>query len=421
MKEYLDRAQVTAHAAAVVEAYEKYVNPSRARLARLMGTDDIEWEAEGAVVRTARGREFIDCLGGFGTFNVGHRHPKVLEAVTKALARIPISTRVLLAAPLAQLAEVLAAITPGELQYTFPVHSGAAAVEGALKLARAATGRKKIVSTQGGFHGKTYGALSATGKRSYREPFEPLVPRFEHVPYGDEAAARAAIDEETAAFIVEPVQGEAGIIVPPDGYLRAVRQRCDEVGALLVVDEVQTGFGRTGYMFGCEHDAVAPDIMTLAKALGGGIFPLGAFVGTERAWRPLIEEPYLHTTTVESLISFEAALATIRVLQEEQLVERSAREGAYFLAELRGLAREFPDVVHEVRGRGLMIGITFARDGQAGFVMAELLAKGVLTAFTLNNPLVMRLEPPLVITRRQIDTVLERMREALVAARQVLG
>lgn len=408
-------------AAAAAEAYEKYVNPSRARLAKLMGTDDLEWEAEGAIIRSAQGREFIDCLGGFGTFNVGHRHPKVMEAVLRALNRVPISTRVLLAEPLARLAELLAQITPGELQYTFPVHNGAAAVEGALKMARAATGREKIVSTIGGFHGKTFGALSATGKKEYQAPFEPLVPGFVHVPYGDAAAAVAAIDEETAAFIVEPIQGEAGIIVPPDGYLRALRKRCDETGALLIIDEVQTGLGRTGYMFACEHEGVAPDLMTLAKALGGGIFPLGAFIGTERAWQPLIEEPYLHTTTVESLVSFEAAIATIQVLREERLVERAAQEGAYFISELRRLAAEFPDVVREVRGRGLMIGISFAQDGQAGFVMADLLANGVLTAFTLNNPLVMRLEPPLVITRQQIDTVLERFRTALVHTRELMG
>lgn len=410
-----------ARSAKTVEAYEKYVNPSRARLAKLMGTDDVEWEAEGAVIRTGQGKEFIDCLGGFGTFNVGHRHPKVLEAVARALGRVPISTRVLLCESLGQLAELLAQIAPGDLQYTFPVHNGAAAVEGALKLARAATGRKKIVSTVGGFHGKTFGALSATGKREYQEPFEPLVPGFEHIPYGDAAAARAAIDGETAAFIVEPVQGEAGIVVPRNGYLRAIRERCDEVGALLIVDEVQTGLGRTGYMFGCEHDRVAPDLMTLAKALGGGIVPLGAFVGTERAWQPLIQEPYLHTTTVENSVGFEAAVATIRVLQEEGLVERSAAEGAYFIQELGVLANEFPDVLKEVRGRGLMIGLTFARDGQAGAVMAELLASGVLTAFTLNNPLVMRLEPPLVITRQQIDLVLERIRAALAKTRAFLG
>lgn len=401
----------------VIEQYERYINPARARLVKLMGVDGIEVASEGSIVRTSDGKEYIDCLGGYGTMNVGHRHPKVIEAVERELRRVPVSTRVLLSPALGELGELLAQITPGDLQFTFPVHNGAAAVEGALKMARAVTGRTKIVAAQGGFHGKTFGALSATGNPAYKTPFEPLVPGFVHVPYGDVEALRDAVDEETAAVILEPIQGEAGIIVPPEGYLRAARQICDAAGALLILDEVQTGFGRTGRMFACEHEDVAPDLMTLAKALGGGVYPMGAFVGTERTWAPLLEEPYLHTTTVESAVGFAAAVAAIRVIQEEGLVERAAREGAYFLGELQRLAKEYPDVIAEVRGRGLMIGITFAVEGQAGMVMGDLLFQGVLTAFALNNPHIMRLEPPLNIERSQLDQVLERMERALANTR----
>lgn len=401
----------------VIEQYERYINPARARLVKLMGVDGLEVASEGSIVRTSDGKEYIDCLGGYGTMNVGHRHPKVIEAVERELRRVPVSTRVLLSPALGELGELLAQITPGDLQFTFPVRNGAAAVEGALKMARAVTGRTKIVAAQGGFHGKTFGALSATGNPAYKTPFEPLVPGFVHVPYGDVEALRDAVDEETAAVILEPIQGEAGIIIPPEGYLRAARQICDAAGALLILDEVQTGFGRTGRMFACEHEDVAPDLMTLAKALGGGVYPMGAFVGTERTWAPLLEEPYLHTTTVESAVGFAAAVAAIRVIQEEGLVERAAREGAYFLGELQRLAKEYPDVIAEVRGRGLMIGITFAVEGQAGMVMGDLLFQGVLTAFALNNPHIMRLEPPLNIERSQLDQVLERMERALANTR----
>ncbi|HEX6971807.1 MAG TPA: aminotransferase class III-fold pyridoxal phosphate-dependent enzyme [Limnochordia bacterium] len=400
----------------VIRRYERYVNPARVRLVRLMGMDRLEWEAEGCIVRDAEGREFLDCLGGFGVFSLGHRHPAVVEAVQMQLGAVPISTRIFLAEPLAEMAARLARVAPGDLQFTFACHSGAEAVEGALKMARAATGRTRIVAMEGGFHGKTMGALSVTGRDFFRRPFQPLVPDITHVPFGDAEAAAAAIGADTAAVIVEPIQGEAGIIVPPDGYLSRLRALCDAHGALLIVDEVQTGLGRTGRMFACEHDGVAPDLMPLAKALGGGVLPQGAFMGTERSFAPLLEDPYLHTTTVESLCGCAAACATLHVIESEGLCERAAVLGARLIDGLRQVGRAHPGVVREVRGRGLMIGISFVEDGQGGMVIAGMYDRGILVGFSLNNPQVVRLEPPLIISEREVERVITAFGEAVADA-----
>ena len=416
-----ERVDAAQEQARVSELYRRFVNPGRIRLASLMSLDKIEWEARGCTIRTADGTEYLDCLGSFGVFNVGHNHPKVVEAVKRQLEKMPISTRFLLSQPLAELAERMAAITPPGVDYFFPVHSGAASVEGALKLARAATGRTQIVATLGAFHGKTFGALSASGRDHFRRPFEPLVPGFVHVPYGDADAVRAVVGEETAAVIVEPIQGEAGVIIPPAGYLNELRAICDEAGALLIVDEVQTGFGRTGAMFGCDHDGVAPDLMTFAKALGGGVMSLAAFMGNERAWAPLVEDPYLHSTTIESHAAFAAGIATIDVIREEGLVERSRELGEFLLQEVTRLAGLYPDVVTSVRGRGLMIGMDFVEAGHGGVVLADMLDQRILVGFSFNNPQTVRLEPPLVITRGELERVVAALDHAFRQARSVMS
>ena len=213
--------------------YEKYINPAQAKLFRFMGLASIEGHAEGWTITDSEGQEFIDCLGGYGMFALGHRHPKVVEAVEKELHAMPMCGKVLFNRPMADLAEALAEITPGELQYSFFVNSGTESVEGCLKVARLATKRKKFVAAKNAFHGKTFGSLTATGRDMYREPFKPLLDGFTHVEYCDAAAVDAAVDEDTAAVILEPVQGEGGIIVPPAGYLREVKEICEKKGALL--------------------------------------------------------------------------------------------------------------------------------------------------------------------------------------------
>lgn len=404
-----------------IDKYEKYINPAVAKLFRFMGLATIEWEAKDNIIRDIDGKEYIDCLGGYGVFSLGHRHSKVVDAVKKQLDYMPLSSKVLFDKPMADLAALLAEITPGDLQYSFIVNSGTEAVEGALKLARIHTGRNKIVSTINSFHGKTFGSLSATGRELFREPFKPLLAGFSHVPFGDIEALEQAVDDDTAAVIVEPIQGEGGIIVPPDSYLPNVRRLCDRHQALLICDEVQTGLGRTGKMFAVDHYNVVPDILTTAKALGGGVMPIGAFTARPHIWEKFITSPFVHTSTFGgNPLACAAAIATITVLREENLIQRAADTGEYVIGLLQKLQQAYPDVIKEVRGKGLMIGLELTKEGIGGLLLSELIAKGVLVAYTLNNPKVIRVEPPLIIEKAMMDKVVNAFSSAVEYANSML-
>lgn len=414
----MDRERIISE---TIDKYENFINPSVARLFRFMGLATVEWEAQGAVLTDINGKDYIDCLGGYGVFSLGHRHPRVVEAVKAQLDKMPMSSKVLFDKPMADLAALIAEITPGDLQYSFIVNSGTEAVEGALKLARLHTGRSKILATDNSFHGKTLGALSATGRDLFRDPFRPLLAGFSHVPFGDAAAMAAVIDEDTAAVIVEPIQGEGGINVPPDDYLPKVRELCDKHGALLICDEVQTGLGRTGKMFAVDHCKVVPDILATAKALGGGVMPVGAFTARPHVWEKYITAPFLHTTTFGgNPLACAAGVAAIQVIQDEGLVDKAATTGAHFLAGLKKLATGYPEVIREVRGRGLMIGVELMKEGIGGLLMSELINRGVLVAYTLNNPKVIRIEPPLIISIDQVDAVLAAFGQAVACAQDMI-
>ncbi len=406
----------------VVSKYSRHINPALARLISFAGFG-VEMEAEGCYIIDHEGRRFLDCLGGYGVFSLGHRHPRVVEAVRRQLDRMPLSGKAFFSQPAAELAAELASVSPAGVEFFFFCNSGAEAVEGALKFAKKATGRSKVVSTEGGFHGKTIGALSTTGRDKYRHPYEPLMPGVEFVPFGDCEAARAAIDSSTACVIVEAIQGEGGIRIPPDGYLAELRRLCDATGALLIVDEVQTGLGRTGKMFGCDHDGVSPDLMTMAKALGGGVMPIGAIGGTARVWEAVFSEnPLTHTSTFGgNPMACAAGLATLEVIREEGLVERSAVLGRRMLEGLAGLQSKFPDLIADVRGRGLMIGVEFAMDEVGELTVAQMLMRGMCAAYTLNNPRVMRLEPPLILSEQEADQAVSILGESVEAVAGVLA
>ena len=405
-----------------IDKYRRFVNPGLATLMDFVGFHGVETRALGASVWDSTGVEYLDFLGGYGVFSVGHAHPKIVKAVQEQAAAMPLSTRVLFNRPMADLAEKLAEITPGALQYTFFCNSGTEAVEGALKLARLATGKTQIIGTEGGFHGKTFGGLSASGREIYRAPFAPLLPDFLHVPYGDIAATAAAITEQTAAIIVEPIQGENGVVVPPDDYLPGLRRLCDEHGILLILDEVQTGFGRTGKLFACEHWGIAPDIMTLAKALGGGVMPIGAFTATPEVWKAFEPNPLLHSSTFGgNELACVAGLAALEVIFEEHLPGRAAAMGEILLAGLHAIADKYPGTITEVRGKGLLIGVEFSERDIAALVIAGFAQHHILAAYTLNNPCVIRFEPPLIVNEEQIARVLQAFDEAVAGVMDLLS
>ena len=423
----IDRAQADWVVRETVDGFRDYVNPGflEYRKSGARGTLDaaVEISDEGNVFTDVNGREYIDCLGGFGIFNVGHRHPKVMSAVRAQLDRQALHSQDLLDPLRAMLAKTLALLTPGDLKYSFFSNSGTESVEAALKLARAYDPKKPtIVVATKGFHGKSFGSLSASGKATFRLPFGAMLPGFKHVPFNDILAlvdimrSCRLTGEDVGAVLLEPIQGEGGVNIPSDGYLPAVRKLCDEYGALLILDEVQTGMGRTGTMFACEHWNVVPDIMCLAKALGGGVMPIGATVATEAVFSRLFGNPFLHTTTFGgNPLACAAALATIDVLIEERLAERAAAMGAYMLRGLREAVRGHEDMVVDVRGKGLLIALEFADDATGFAASKYLFERGVLVAGTLVNARTIRVEPPLTIERSQADTVFAVLAEALEA------
>ncbi len=405
----------------VFENYRRYVNPPLARVMKLSGSP-IEVRAEGSTIWDQNGKAYLDFAGGYGVFTLGHRHPRVLAAVREQLDRFALSGKTMFNVLLGRASKRLAELSPGDLEISFWCNSGAEAVEGALKLARVATGRKKIVATHDAYHGKTIGALSASGREAFQTPFRPLLADVAHVAFGDVEVLDAAL-VDAAAFIVEPVQGEGGVNVPPEGYLRAVRAACDRAGALFIADEVQTGLGRCGYRFGCERDGVVPDVMTLAKGLSGGVVPVGAYIARTPIWmRAYGKAPLIHTSTFGgSELACAAALAAMEVLEEERLAENARERGAQLLAGCAQIAADFPQVVAQVRGLGLLVGVELRSEGYGGWIIPEMLKHGVTAAWTLNQQRVIRLEPPLVVRPEEIEQALAALRAGVAAALGNLG
>ena len=380
----------------------------------------LEWEGQGSLLYDLTGRRFIDCLGGYGIYSAGIRHPKIVKAVADQLQRMPLSSQELIDPLRGALAELLGEIAPGDLQYSFFINNGTDAVEGAYKLARLYTGRTNFISSIRGFHGKSCGSLSLMGKWEYREPFLPLLPGVQFVEFGDAEAVEDelykadATGKGVAAVIMEPIQGEAGAIVPPDDFWPRIRKACDEYGALLIADEVQTGMGRTGKMFGVEHWNTVPDILCLGKALGGGVMPLAAFVSTPKIWSVLEKNPFIHTSTFGgNPLACAAGIAAIHVTLEEDLVGQAHKKGRYLLGELVALQMRYDRVLRKAQGKGLLLGLEFENTEIGYKVVANLFKRGVLVAGTLTNSRVVRIEPALNIADALIDEVLDILEETL--------
>src|SRR5688572_25387929 len=380
----------------------------------------IEWSGKGSHFEDVTGRKFIDCLGGYGIYSAGINHPKIVRAVKSQLERMPLSSQELLDPLRGALAELLGELAPGDLQNCFFINNGTDAIEGAMKLARLYTGKPGFISCVRGFHGKSYGALSLMGKGEFRLAFEPLLQDVYFVPFGDADAVEAelrkaeAVGMAIAGVVAEPVQGEAGAIVPPDDYWPRLREICTRYGVLLIADEVQTGMGRTGRMFAVEHWNVAPDIMCLGKALGGGVMPLSAFISTPEIWKVLEKNPFLHSSTFGgNPLACAAGIAAINVTLSEDLPGQAAEGGADVRAGLRHIESRFPEHVVDVRGKGLLIGVEVDTTEIGYAVASGLFRRGVLVAGTLLNAKTLRFEPALAIPKKLIDEVLGHLDETL--------
>jgi putrescine aminotransferase len=383
----------------------------------------IEWSGSGAIFKDILGREYIDCLGGYGMMDLGWGHPDVVAAVRDQLTyRTPMPSQELIDPLRGVLARLVALITPGDIKYSFFAASGTEAVEGAIKVAKLYTKKPAFIVAVNAFHGKTMGSLSMIGKSDYREPLGILYggPVY-HVPYGDADAVERQLEIckklgiGVAGVLMEPIQGEAGAIVPPDDFWPRIREATTRYHTLLIADEVQTGFGRTGKLWGVDNWNVVPDIISMAKSFGGGVMPISAFCATEEIWQPMMEpNPFIHTTTTGGgALACSAAIAAINVTLRDRLWEQAAQKGDYILPKLKALAAQYPDIFKQVTGKGLLIGMHF-KTAEIGYkVAAGLFKRGVLVAGTLISAITVRIEPPLVITYPQIDAVLDRLQDTL--------
>lgn len=372
-------------------------------------------EASGCTLKMADGRLYLDMISGIAVSNVGHSHPRVVEAVQEQMARyahVNVYGRFTLPGQV-DIARRLARVAPGHLEVSFLTSTGTEANEGALKLARKYTGRKGFVTFERAFHGRTFGSLSVSWKEQYRKPFEPLLDGVTFIPFDDLAAADAAIDDTVAAVIVEPVQGEAGVRIPSDDFLPGLRRLCSERGALLITDEVQGAMGRAGHWFSFQEWGVVPDIVTLAKAFGGGL-PLGAILSTAEIFDTFLDPPLSHLTTFGgNPVSCAAAVAAFDVIESEGLIERGKRMGAYLERKLRSVQDQFPERITDVRGLGLWYAIDVAPEESTQPLVNMLAERGVIVGSVLNSGGTIRIAPPLVVEEAEIDVLIGALRSSL--------
>ena len=406
------------------------LNPAISRLLRAYGMDRVWVEGRGVRLRDEHGRSFLDFYSQFGAVSMGHNHPAIVEAVTSALsAAVPAMVQPYRAPCAVALANELRRLSPGNLPHCVFGTSGAHMVETALKLVRMKTARPLVLAAQGSFHGKTLGALSLTGQRRYSRGFGPLPRGVEHVPFGDMAALEARFAnkaEQIAAFFVEPIQGESGVISPPEGYLSEVERLCRKFGVALVVDEIQTGLGRTGALFACEHEGVVPDVLLLAKALGGGVFPLGACLVADDYWDDRFD--LIHSSTfANNNLACKVGLTVLDLLTRGGVCQAAAERGLHLQARLERMATFFPRTIRDVRSRGMLAAIELAPvsaerssylsymhgQGMFAYAVAGAVAElaSVLTLPTLGKRPVLRIAPPLTISEAELDEGIDALEE----------
>lgn len=387
----------------VLKLYKEHLGSGRTNLVKMIG-NRVEVASSGCIITTSDGAELLDC-GGYGVFLLGHRHPAVTAAVIEQLERHPLGTRLLIEPTVATAAQALARVSPDPLQFVHFVGSGAEATETALKLVRLA-GKRHVFCAAGGFHGKTFGALSVTPRPQFQDPFRPLLPGVTVLPYGDTDAVAAALAEQPgSAVVLEPIQGEGGVIIPPAGYLRAVRELCDTYDSMLVLDEIQSGMGRTGRWWASQADGVVPDVMLVGKGLSGGVVPVGAVVATPEAYAPLARDPLVHTSTFGGApLAMAAVTATVTALESDGLIERAGSLGELILRRLREIVAE-SGVAHirEIRGRGLLIGIECVSPLAAIELFMSMLEQNVVVNHSLNSHSVVRLTPPALLDDAHLE------------------
>jgi len=395
------------------ESYKKYISSTYPAFLTKLGLDRVAAKAEGAIITDSAGKMYIDCVGGYGLFNIGHNHIEVIQSLIDQLNKKQLFTKPFITDIQVTLAEALAKVTPGDLTCSFLCNSGSEAIDNAIKLARLHSGKKLIITANNSFHGYTYGALSASGISRFKRFFEPMVPEIANVRFGDTESLKASITEDTAAVLLEPIQHEAGITLPPKNYFKEVRRLCDEKQCILILDEIKTGCGKTGYMFACEHFGIVPDILVLGKALGGGLIPIGGLVAKKNLWKKFSMNFSMSASSfANNVLACRAALSTLEILKRDNIPEECRKKGLYLLEELKTLVIKFPALLKDVEGLGLLLGLKTDSPQNAIEIAQRMISQGVILFPAYGDPSVLMIEPPLIITYEQMQIILQSLYKA---------
>lgn len=390
------------------EKYGEYINSWYMTHLINMGIINTGYKAEGATITDSEGNTLIDCTSGFGIGNIGHNNPVIVEALIDQLRRKEVNTRPYINKIQIELADLLKNITPKELECSYLFNSGSEAIENAIKLVRLYKGGKKIISMKNSFHGYTLGALSASGVNSFKKSFEPLLPGFEQVEFGNIEELHGLKDNEVGAILIEPIQHDAGVKIPPRGYLKQVRKLCDEKNIILILDEVITGIGKTGYMFASEYFQIVPDILVIGKSLGAGLIPIGAIITRKNLWQRFgLSFPMSATSYGGNSLACRAAIETIKFLKDNEILE-SVRKKELILAEqLNKLRNKYSDIILTINGLGMMFGLEIINKNIASRIVRNMIKNNIIVYQSFGNANMIMVEPPLVISTEQISKIIE--------------
>jgi putrescine aminotransferase len=400
----------------------KLTAPAYSRATLIMGCG-VQEKSEGCYIYDQYGRRFLDLFDAYGNQSFGYGHPRILAALRRQIdSGHTNSCKIFFEEGPTRVGEALAALTNGALSCSFLTNGGAEAIDGVLKLARAHTRRPRFVTTENAYHGKTFAALSAACRPEYEKMFEPMMPQFQAVPFGDIDAMEKAIDDQTAAVLLEPIQAEGGIVVPDDEYFPRLRQLCTERGALLICDETQTGFGRTGRFFGFEHFGIVPDLISIGKSFGGGMLPIAAILCREEYWTPFRVAPLSFGSSLGgNPLACAVGLETLAMASDPEFLADIRRKGDYVGERLHAIAKAYPQLVAEVRGKGLLWGVKLYDDAVGGLLIRQLFERGAISTFCLFDSCIFRIEPPLIITADQLRDGLDALEEAFDVTAAYVG
>lgn len=405
----------------IYQLYTDKVSSSYPEYLKRLGIENIAVEASGIYITDSNGKHYIDCTCGYGIFNLGHNNPDIIKSVIDVLKSNKLMNRTFINNLQVEVADAIEGVTPDELTCSYLCNSGSEAVDSALKLARLVTRKKRIIAAKGSFHGYTCGAMSVTGIDKFRRMFGPLLPDVTFVEYGDIEDLTKNIDDDVAAVILEPMQHEAGIDIPEPGYFSKVSLLCEKHNALFILDEVKTGFGKTGDFFACNLFEIPPDILVLGKSIGGGVIPAGAIVTKKKYWKQFsLSFPMSASSNAGNSLACAAAKKTIEILSNSDLLNVSRQTGDILKSELEIIKKKFPGIVTSVRGKGLLFGIEVLSPKHAYEILKQFIKSGVFAMPCFGSANVIMIEPPLIITREQVSLVVDVIDKSIANIKESL-